>query len=84
MQIGETASHEEAMCVLGQPLVADLRTLEQLLDGEKRMLDGSAYLRFGLVLFLLPISQRRVAAPLLVGEVLSLGAFDLIFSPCSE
>ena len=39
VQIGEATGDKKSMRVLRQALVADLRELEQLLDGEKRMLD---------------------------------------------
>ena len=39
VQIGEATGNKKSMRVLRQALVADLRELEQLLEGEKRMLD---------------------------------------------
>src|SRR6266446_9192359 len=57
MQIRQTAYDEETMRVLLQALVADLRKFKQLLDGEKRMLDGGTYFGLALVLRLLHLSQ---------------------------
>ena len=73
MQIRQPAGDEEPMRVLGQTLVADLRKLEQLLDGEKRMLDCRTDFRLGAVLLLLPVGERGIAPSLLVGEVLRPG-----------
>src|SRR5882724_6364 len=84
MQIRQTAYDEETMRVLLQALVADLRKFKQLLDGEKRMLDGGTYFGLGLVLRLLHRSQGCIASAFFVREVLSLGRFrfDLLALPC--
>ena len=87
MQIGQAASHKEAMRVLRQAFVADLAKLEQLLDRQKRMLNRRTHFRFGTVLLFLSIRQRCVALCFLVGEVLRLRCFGfdpLILPPVSR
>jgi hypothetical protein len=56
MQIRQPHATKKQCAFFCKPLT-DLRKLEQLLDGEQRMLDGGTYFGLGLVLRILRVSH---------------------------